>query len=58
MNPVAFGLILLGSLVQILGVVFFAVLGEDVQMLPLIVAVSLGSAVEAAGVLMIIRRRA
>lgn len=57
MSPLALGLILLGSATQILGIVYFAVLAETFQALPMFVAISVGSAIEAAGVLIMIRQR-
>lgn len=57
MSPLAVGLILLGLAIQILGLVYFAVIAERFQVLPIFVAISVGSAIEAAGVLTILRQR-
>ena len=57
MSPLALTLILLGSAIQILGIAYFAFLAESFQALPLFVAISVGSAIEAAGVLTMIRQR-
>lgn len=57
MNPVAIGLILLGVVLQIAAIVLFAILSESLQLLPLIIMISVGSAIELAGVLRIVRDR-
>lgn len=57
MNPFALGLILLGVTLQIAGIAMFAILSESLQLLPLILAVSVGSALELTGLLMLIRDR-
>lgn len=57
MNPFALGLILLGVTLQIAAIAMFAILSEALQLLPLILAVSVGSALELTGLLMLIRDR-
>lgn len=57
MNPFAIGLILLGVTLQIAAIVLFAILSESLQLLPLVITISVGSAVELAGVLMLARDR-
>ncbi|WP_164101913.1 hypothetical protein [Candidatus Laterigemmans baculatus] len=57
MSPLPLVLILVGAAIQLLGVVFFAVIADSFQVLPLFVVISIGSAIEAAGVLTLLRRR-
>lgn len=57
MNPAAISLILLGATLQIAAIVLFAVLSESLQLVPLIATVSVGSALELCGVLLLVRAR-
>lgn len=57
MNPVAIALILLGVTLQIAAIVLFAIRSESLQLLPLIATVSVGSALELTGVLLVVRER-